>query len=191
MFSKQTMLFVIRRRYTHFVSAGTTQTRGQIPHILYYSNPQDSDWQHTSKAMVEVQARKCALAMTATIIQRSNEIFALARERAEEVVAAEVLGNATFVTTLLPLVMAHISPLATSDPRVTFRIPAYLYTKRYIISHADLNKLSFVLERGSGSHVNTRNVAARRGTEFIIHNGIIRGVSRKRSSVPCLCADYY
>ncbi|XP_076623337.1 MYC binding protein highwire isoform X2 [Colletes latitarsis] len=96
---------------------GTTQTRGQIPHILYYSNPQDSDGQHTSKAMAEVQARKSTLAMTATIIQRSNEILALARERAEEMVATEVLGNATFVTTLLPLVMAHISPLATSDPR--------------------------------------------------------------------------
>ncbi|XP_076385847.1 MYC binding protein highwire isoform X12 [Megachile rotundata] len=96
---------------------GTTQTRGQIPHILYYSNPQDSDGQHTSKAMAEVQARKCTLAMTTTVIQRSNEILALARERAEEVVAAEVLGNATFITTLLPLVMAYISPLATSDPR--------------------------------------------------------------------------
>lgn len=69
--------------------------------------------------MAEVQARKCTLAMTATIIQRSNEIFSLARERAEEVIANEVLGNATFVTTLLPLVMAHISPLATSDPRVS------------------------------------------------------------------------
>jgi len=69
--------------------------------------------------MVEVQARKCTLAMTATIIQRSNEIFSLARERAEEVIANEVLGNATFVTTLLPLVMAHISPLTTSDPRVS------------------------------------------------------------------------
>lgn len=86
---------------------------------MYYSNPQDSDGQHTNKAMAEVQARKCTLAMTATIIQRSNEIFSLARERAEEVVANEVLGNATFVTTLLPLVMAHISPLATSDPRVS------------------------------------------------------------------------
>lgn len=97
---------------------GTTQTRGQIPHILYYSNPQDSDGQHTSKAMAEVQARKCTLAMTATVIQRSNEILALARERAEDGIATEVLGNATFITTLLPLVMAHISPLATSDPRV-------------------------------------------------------------------------
>ncbi|XP_035719406.1 E3 ubiquitin-protein ligase MYCBP2-like isoform X2 [Vespa mandarinia] len=96
---------------------GTTQTRGQIPHIYYFSNPQDSDGQHTSQAIAEVQARKCTLAMTATIIQRSNEIFALARERAEEVTASEVLGNAAFVTTLLPLVMAYISPLATSDPR--------------------------------------------------------------------------
>lgn len=68
--------------------------------------------------MAEVQAKKCALAMTTTIIQRSNEIFALAREKAEEVVTTEVLGSAPFVTTLLPLVMAHISPLATSDPRV-------------------------------------------------------------------------
>jgi len=106
---------------TCYIITGTTQTRGQIPHILYYSNPQDSDGQHTNKAMAEVQARKCTLAMTATIIQRSNEIFSLARERAEEVIANEVLGNATFVTTLLPLVMAHISPLATSDPRVSRR----------------------------------------------------------------------
>lgn len=115
---------------------GTTQTRGQIPHILYYSNPQDSDGQQTSKAMAEVQARKCALAMTATIIQRSNEIFALARERAEEVVATEVLGNATFVTTLLPLVMAHISPLATSDPRVKIIIfPSYFF---FFYTHSKL-----------------------------------------------------
>ncbi|XP_032681444.1 E3 ubiquitin-protein ligase MYCBP2 isoform X13 [Odontomachus brunneus] len=101
---------------------GTTQTRGQIPHILYYSNPQSSDGQHTNKAMAEVQARKCTLAMTSTIIQRSNEIFSLARERAEEVIANEVLSNATFVTTLLPLVMTHISPLATSDPRSSVQI---------------------------------------------------------------------
>ncbi|XP_066580931.1 E3 ubiquitin-protein ligase MYCBP2 [Prorops nasuta] len=96
---------------------GTTQTRGQIPHILYYSNPQDSDNQHNSKAMAEIQARKCTLAMTSTIIQRSNEIFSLAREKVEEVTANEVLSNAAFVTTLLPSLMAHISPLATSDPR--------------------------------------------------------------------------
>jgi len=38
---------------TCYIITGTTQTRGQIPHILYYSNPQDSDGQHTNKAMAE------------------------------------------------------------------------------------------------------------------------------------------
>lgn len=69
--------------------------------------------------MAEMQARKCTLAMTATIVQRSNEILSLARERAEDFSSNEILGGAAFVTTLLPLVMAHISPLATSDPRVS------------------------------------------------------------------------
>ncbi|XP_043461333.1 E3 ubiquitin-protein ligase MYCBP2 isoform X1 [Leptopilina heterotoma] len=96
---------------------GTTQTRGQIPHILYYSNPEDTGVQQTSKAMVEVQARKYILAMTTTIIQRANEILALAREKVAEMRSIEILGNATFITTLLPLVIAHIGPLASSDPR--------------------------------------------------------------------------
>lgn len=99
--------------------SGTTQTRGQIPHILYYSNPEDTGVQQTSKAMVEVQARKYILAMTTTIIQRANEILALARERVAEMRSIEILGNATFITTLLPLVIAHIGPLASSDPRVS------------------------------------------------------------------------
>lgn len=112
--------------------------------------------------MAEVQARKCALAMTATIIQRSNEIFALARERAEEVVATEVLGNATFVTTLLPLVMAHISPLATSDPRVRnhcFSIIFFFFLYALLI-----NYLHLFPERCSNSYFDTRNVTSRRGT---------------------------
>lgn len=45
-------------------------------------------------------------------------MLAIAREKADEVPSAEVLGNACVTTILLPLVMAHISPLATSDPRV-------------------------------------------------------------------------
>ncbi|XP_011315230.1 E3 ubiquitin-protein ligase MYCBP2 isoform X2 [Fopius arisanus] len=96
---------------------GTTQARGQIPHILYYANPQDCESPQTSKAIGEMQARKCTLSMTTTIIHRANEILSLARDRAEDMTTAQILGNATFVTTLLPLVMAHISPLATSDPR--------------------------------------------------------------------------
>ncbi|KAJ8666974.1 hypothetical protein QAD02_008636, partial [Eretmocerus hayati] len=101
---------------------GTTQARGQIPHILYYSNPKDSEEQHTSKAIAEVQARKCTLAMTATVIQRANDILALAREKADDVDIHEILGNAAFVSTLLPLTLAYIVPLATSDPRCGVRV---------------------------------------------------------------------
>lgn len=109
---------------------GTTQTRGQIPHILYYSNPQDSNDQHTSKAIAEEQARKCTLAMTATIIQRSNEVLALAREKAEDIEVHEILGNTAFVTTLLPLTAAYIIPLASFDLRVSY-IQASLVLKLY------------------------------------------------------------
>jgi E3 ubiquitin-protein ligase MYCBP2 len=57
--------------------------------------------------------------MTSAIVQRCNDLMALARERAEDQIATEVLGNACILTTLLPLVLAHISPLATLDPRVS------------------------------------------------------------------------
>lgn len=57
--------------------------------------------------------------MTATIIQRSNDILALAREKNIGLDVNEIIGNAAFVTTLLPLTMAYMIPLATSDPRVS------------------------------------------------------------------------
>lgn len=56
--------------------------------------------------------------MTAAIIQNSCNLLIMARERAEEVPSAEIISNACIIKTLLPLVMAHVSPLATSDPRV-------------------------------------------------------------------------
>lgn len=93
---------------------GTTQTRGQIPQILYYSNPQDCDSQHTTKAVAEHQARKSTLSMTTAIINRSSHLLSLAREKAEDLNVNEILGNACMITTLLPLVLAHIGPLATS-----------------------------------------------------------------------------
>jgi hypothetical protein len=57
--------------------------------------------------------------MTAAIVQRCNDLMALALERAEDQIATEVLGSACIITTLLPLVLANISPLVTLDPRVS------------------------------------------------------------------------
>uniref|UniRef100_A0A1B6EGK8 PHR domain-containing protein n=1 Tax=Clastoptera arizonana TaxID=38151 RepID=A0A1B6EGK8_9HEMI len=96
---------------------GTTPTRGQIPYILYFSNPQDSESQANSKTIMEMQARKTTLSLTGTVVNRCTELLALARERAEEVTSTDVLGNACLITTLLPIMLAHISPLAISDPR--------------------------------------------------------------------------
>jgi len=86
---------------------------------LSHSNPQDSESQQTSKAWAELQACKCTLSMTAAIVQRCNDLMALALERAEDQIATEVLGSAGIITTLLPLVLANISPLVTLDPRVS------------------------------------------------------------------------
>lgn len=96
---------------------GTTQTRGQISHILYYSNPKEIETPQTNQAVIEMQARKCTLAMTTTIVHRSNEILALAREKVEDLGTTAVIESSPFITTLLPLVIAHINPLATLDSR--------------------------------------------------------------------------
>lgn len=72
----------------------------------------------TSTTKLEQQARKAALSMASAIIHNACDLMASAREKAEEISSAEILSNSYMVTTLLPLVLAHISPLATSDPRV-------------------------------------------------------------------------
>ncbi|KAL3283878.1 hypothetical protein HHI36_018047 [Cryptolaemus montrouzieri] len=104
---------------------GTTLTRGQIPVILYYSNPME--YGKTSTTKLEQQARKAALSMTNAIVRKACGLMILAREKAEEVPSAEYLSNSCMVTTLLPLVVAHISPLATSDPRSAVYILGLIY----------------------------------------------------------------
>ncbi|KAG5884565.1 hypothetical protein JTB14_006591 [Gonioctena quinquepunctata] len=99
---------------------GTTLTRGQIPVVLYYSNPLEYGRAATSK--LEQQARSTALSMTCAIVQKASNLMVLAREKAEEVPAAEILSKSCIVTTLLPLVLAHISPLATSDSKSAVHI---------------------------------------------------------------------
>lgn len=103
---------------------GTTQTRGQIPQILYYSSPQDSESQQTSRALAEMQARKCTLTLAGAVIKRSASLLALARseDHTSITISQEILGSANIITTLLPLVLAHISPVATSDPRSAVQV---------------------------------------------------------------------
>ncbi|XP_060534839.1 E3 ubiquitin-protein ligase MYCBP2 isoform X2 [Cylas formicarius] len=99
---------------------GTTLTRGQIPILLYYSNP--SECGKTTASKLEFQARKAALSMTSSIVQKASKLMMLARERADEVSSVSILSESRIVKTLLPLVLAHISPLASSDPKSAVHI---------------------------------------------------------------------
>lgn len=93
---------------------GTTSTRGQIPLILYYCNSSDS-----TKASCSISdnnsTKKLGLSMATAIIQKSCSLLALAREKADEMPVIDILNNACIIKTLLPMVLAHMSPLAT-DP---------------------------------------------------------------------------
>ncbi|CAG9818959.1 unnamed protein product [Phaedon cochleariae] len=99
---------------------GTTLTRGQIPIILYYSNPLEYGRAATTK--LEQQARNTALSMTSAIIEKTSNLMVIAREKADDVPSADILSKSCIVTTLLPLVLAHISPLATSDSKSAVHI---------------------------------------------------------------------
>lgn len=81
-----------------------------------YSQP--SEYGRVATTKLEQQARNAALSMMSAIIQRAANLMILAREKAEEVSSAEILNKSCVVNTLLPLVLAHISPLATIDSRV-------------------------------------------------------------------------
>lgn len=84
---------------------------------MIFSNPLENA--RSSSTRLEQQARSCALNMVTSIIQKTCNMLAVGREKVDEVPSFDILGNACVTTILLPLLMAHISPLATSDPRVS------------------------------------------------------------------------
>ncbi|KAH1008686.1 hypothetical protein HUJ05_009221, partial [Dendroctonus ponderosae] len=99
---------------------GTTVTRGQIPILLYYSNPVECGKAATCK--LEYQARKTALSMTSSIIENASKLLMLAREKVEEMSSASILSESCVVTILMPIVLSHISPLASSDPKSAVQV---------------------------------------------------------------------
>ncbi|XP_014287849.1 E3 ubiquitin-protein ligase MYCBP2 isoform X3 [Halyomorpha halys] len=100
---------------------GTTQTRGQIPYILYYSNPQDSETHAQNKGAIEFQARRITLNVTSAIFNRCSEVLAMGRD-VDIIDSYDNLSSSHLVRILLPLVVANISPLATSDPRSAVQV---------------------------------------------------------------------
>lgn len=102
-------------------------------HNFNSSNPQDCDNQQTTQAVAEQQARKSTLSMTTAIINRCTNIFSLAREKVDDINVTDILRSSCIVTTLLPLVLAHIGPLATSELPVVVNISCADYYVSFLI----------------------------------------------------------
>ncbi|XP_069950165.1 E3 ubiquitin-protein ligase MYCBP2 isoform X3 [Cherax quadricarinatus] len=123
---------------------GTNHIRGQIPHIMYYSTPQDPESQRSTREIAEQQARKSALAMAGSIVRVATELMIMGLGVGDET-AVEVLGSAPLLTMLLPLVLSHIGPVATSDPRSAVTVLGLI---QEILPHvAALNNLSLVTQQ--------------------------------------------
>lgn len=123
---------------------GTNHIRGQIPHIMYYSMPQDPESQRSTREIAEQQARKSALTMAGSIVRVATELMIMGLGVGDES-AIEVLGTAPLITMLLPLVLSHIGPVATSDPRSAVSVLGLI---QEILPHvAALNNLSLVTQQ--------------------------------------------
>ncbi|KAK6172343.1 hypothetical protein SNE40_016020 [Patella caerulea] len=98
-------------------SNGSNHMRGQIPQILYYSAPQEGEsHQQSSKNLAELQARKNAIDITGAICIIATDLLHRAQGLAGDDVS-EILGKSHLFSSLLPLALAYVGPVASQDPR--------------------------------------------------------------------------
>lgn len=95
---------------------GTNHTRGQIPQILYYSTPHDTESQQATRDLMELQARRNVLNICGTIVKASAQLLSEAATEQDDEIIHEI-GSSHLMTQLLPLVLAHLCPVASSDPQ--------------------------------------------------------------------------
>ncbi|CAB4068655.1 MYCBP2 [Lepeophtheirus salmonis] len=94
---------------------GSNPTRGQLPQILYYSSPQETDIQsNTTKNLAEKYARRTALTMTSAIVKTVTNL--LSSVRSDDLESFDVLNRAPLITNLMPHILASVSSLAALDP---------------------------------------------------------------------------
>lgn len=113
-------------------------------YFCYCSQPSEHGRVATTK--FEQQARNTALSMMGAIIQKAANLMILAREKAEEVSSAEILNKSCIVNTLLPLVLAHISPLATIDSRVSTLFSLFFFLSKIYLEFEHIISIIFKLK---------------------------------------------
>ena len=105
---------------------GTNPTRGQLPQILYFSSPQESDVQDATKSLAETYARRTALSMTSAIVKVVTGLLIQARDGVEDEKGFDVLNSAPIITKLMPHILASISSLAASDPPCAVQVLSFI-----------------------------------------------------------------
>ncbi|KAI5729573.1 hypothetical protein M8J76_004011 [Diaphorina citri] len=138
---------------------GTTQTRGQIPYILYYSNPQNeneeaSSCNSPSKAEMEQLARKISLNLATEMMSRTSDVLVRSKQRVNDVNFNwdSILGSSAMMTILLPLVLSHVSRLATTDVKSAVDI---LLSIKDLLPHVSCLNL---LARAHNSYPNSNDM---------------------------------
>ena len=85
---------------------------------LCSSAPQEGDnHQQSNKNLAELQARKNAIDIVSAICRVAADLLHRAHSTKRYIVM-ETLGESELFSSLLPLAMAYIGPVASQDPRV-------------------------------------------------------------------------
>ncbi|XP_059170813.1 E3 ubiquitin-protein ligase MYCBP2-like isoform X4 [Physella acuta] len=97
-------------------SNGTNIIRGQIPQILYYSTPQEGEAQtQSSRHLMELLARRNAIDICGAISHIATDLLHRAQAHGHSI--GESLGMSHLFSSLLPLALAYVGPVAVQDPR--------------------------------------------------------------------------
>ena len=83
------------------------------------SAPQDGESQQQSnKTLAELQARKNAIDIVGAVCRIATDMLHRGNSMPPEIVT-RILGSSHLFSSLTPMILAHIGPVASQDPRVS------------------------------------------------------------------------
>ncbi|XP_030837055.1 E3 ubiquitin-protein ligase MYCBP2 [Strongylocentrotus purpuratus] len=104
-------------------SNGTSQTRGQIPQILYFNTAAENETQRVEpkSQVVEQQARINVLSIMTTIVKAASDLLKKA-EGCQDLEIPATFTSSHLFSQLLPLVLAYIGPVTSADPKSAVQV---------------------------------------------------------------------
>ncbi|KAH8041513.1 hypothetical protein HPB51_016958 [Rhipicephalus microplus] len=86
----------------------------QFPAATTASTPHDTESQQAMRDLMELQARRNVLNICGTIVKASAQLLSEAASEQDDEVIYKI-GSSHLMTQLLPLILAHLCPVASSD----------------------------------------------------------------------------